>query len=163
MSKRMLTLSGLILLAVMSLSSLAQAQDKPIQLSLLAPIQLVDEGSAITGLRLSLIYGKNTSVTGLDWGLINHTTSGMSSGIQWGLVGLNEGDFKGWQGNFVNITAGSVEGLQWGFFNQANYVNGVQIGFVNSTNTMKGLQIGLLNFIKKGGQFPVFPIVNWSM
>lgn len=163
MLKKILTAPGLALLVIMSLAGVAQAQEKPIQLSLFAPIQLVDEGSAVSGLRLSLIYGKNTNVTGLDWGLINHTTSGLSKGVQWGLVGINEGDFLGWQGNWINITKGNVEGLQWGLFNQANYVNGVQIGLVNTTNTMKGLQIGLLNFIKQGGQFPVFPIVNWSM
>jgi len=28
--------------------------------------------------------------------------------------------------------------------------------------SMKGLQIGLVNIIRQGGQFPVFPIVNWS-
>ena len=145
----------------MSMSVLAQAQS-PIQLSLFPPVQLVDEGSAIQGLRLSLIYGKNTNVTGLDWGLINHTTSGLSKGVQWGLVGYNQGDFLGWQGNFINFTEGNVEGLQWGFFNQGGHVSGLQLGFVNYAHSMKGIQIGLVNIIKQGGQFPVFPIVNWS-
>jgi hypothetical protein len=27
---------------------------------------------------------------------------------------------------------------------------------------LHGVQIGLINIIKTGGQFPVFPIVNWS-
>jgi len=39
----------------------------------------------------------------------------------------------------------------------------LMLGFVNYAETMKGLQIGLINVIRQGGQFPVFPIVNWSL
>ena len=40
--------------------------------------------------------------------------------------------------------------------------HGLQVGVVNYAQSMRGLQIGLVNIIKQGGQFPVFPIVNWS-
>ena len=140
------------------------AQDKPIQLALFNPIQLFDENTSITGLRISLLYGKNATVSGLDWGLVNHTTSGVSKGVQFGLVGLVEADYIGWQDNGVNITKGKFEGLQWGIVNYAGTVSGVQIGLVNyAANMTKGLQIGLVNIIKQGGQFPVFPIVNWAL
>jgi len=139
------------------------AQNKPVQLSLFNPIQLFDENTSITGLRINLIYGKNASVTGIDWGLVNHTTSGVSKGVQFGLVGITEADFTGWQDNGVNITNGKFEGLQWGLVNYAGTVSGVQIGLVNyAANMTKGLQIGLVNIIKQGGQFPVFPIINWA-
>jgi hypothetical protein len=139
------------------------AQDKPVQLALFNPIQIFNENTSITGLRISILYGKNASVSGLDWGLVNHTTSGTSKGVQFGLVSITEANFIGWQSNGVNITKGSFEGLQWGIVNSAGTVSGVQIGLVNyAANMTRGLQIGLVNIIKNGGQFPVFPIVNWA-
>jgi hypothetical protein len=162
MLKKIVTL---IFVAAMVLSiSSAMADDKntPIQLSLISPIQLFPESYSVTGVRLSLIYGRNTSVTGLDWGLVNHTTSGQSTGIQWGIVGLSDANFMGWQDNFVNVVKGDFQGFQSGFVNHANYANGLQFGVVNYARKLKGIQIGLVNIIKQGGQFPVFPIVNWS-
>jgi len=162
MSKKIITLSFALLL-LLSLSSSIEAQEaKPIQLSLFNPIQLVGEGEAVSGIRLSLLYGKNTSVTGLDWGLVNHTTSGLTKGFQLGAVGLVEADFVGFQNNFVNSVKGNCEGFQWGFVNHAQNMNGFQLGIVNYAGTMKGLQIGLVNVIKQNGQFPIFPIINWS-
>lgn len=140
-----------------------KAQGQPIQVSLFNPIQLVGERQAINGLRINFIYGKNTQVTGIDWGLVNHTTSGTTLGWQNSMVGYNEANFTGFQSGGVNITNGRVEGVQWGFVNYGGNVNGVQIGFVNyASNMKKGLQIGLINIIKTGGQFPFFPIVNWA-
>jgi len=101
-------------------------------------------------------------VTGVDLGLFNHCTGGESKGFQYGLVGIVDADFVGWQNNVVNFTRGDFEGLQWGFMNYAGYANGLQLGFFNYAERMKGLQIGLVNIIKQGGQFPVFPIINWS-
>lgn len=138
------------------------AQDKPVQLALVAPLQIFDENTAIRGVRLNLIYGRNISVTGLDWGLVNHTTSGVSKGVQWGCLSLMESDFVGWQNSWVNVTRGDFEGFQWGMFNYANHGNGFQLALVNYAVTLNGLQVGLVNIIRQGGQFPVFPIVNWS-
>lgn len=153
----------IVLFFIMFFVTEISAQDKPVQLALFNPVQVFDENTSITGLRISLIYGKNTQVSGLDWGLINHMTSGVSKGVQFGLVGIVESDFMGWQDNGVNITKGKFEGLQWGIVNYAGTVSGVQIGLVNyAANMTKGLQIGLINIIKQGGQFPFFPIVNWA-
>jgi len=161
-SKKIFSFFAICVLLIISAKEIA-AQDKPIQLSLFNPIQIFNENTSITGLRINLIYGKNASVSGLDWGLVNHTTSGVSKGVQFGFVAIDETDFIGWQANAVNITKGKFEGLQWGFFNSAGTVSGVQIGIVNyAANMTKGLQIGLVNIIKHGGQFPVFPIVNWA-
>jgi hypothetical protein len=144
------------------ISSPIHAEERPIQLSLVTPIQIFPEEDAIAGIRLNLLYGRNVSVTGVDLGLVNHCTGGISKGFQHGLVGLVESDFVGWQNNAVNITRGDFEGLQWGFMNYAGYANGLQLGIVNYAERLKGLQIGFVNIIEKGGQFPVFPIVNWS-
>jgi len=159
--KRILIALVLVLLLV-TVGTNAHAQSKPVQLALFNPIQIFPENTSIAGIRISLIYGKNTSVSGIDWGLVNHTTSGKSLGWQMGLVGMNEANFVGLQSNFINIGNQNVEGVQWGFYNHAGYMNGLQFGFINHAESMKGLQIGLINIIKSGGQFPVFPIVNRS-
>jgi hypothetical protein len=160
--KKNLIVLALVLIMITAVSTSVAAQDKPIQLSLFAPVQLFNENTSITGIRLSLLYGRNTSVTGLDWGLVNHCTGGKSMGVQFGVVGLVDGDFVGLQDNWVNSVKGDFQGFQWGLVNYANHANGLQLGFVNYAVTMKGLQIGLINVIKQGGQFPIFPIVNWS-
>jgi hypothetical protein len=138
------------------------AQSSPIQIALITPIQIVSADNSISGVRLNLIYGRNLSVTGLDLGFINHTTEGLSQGVQWGIVNLVKADFIGWQDATVNWTKGDCEGFQSGFINYAKSMNGFQLGLINYAHNMKGLQIGLLNFIKQEGAFPVFPLVNWS-
>ena len=138
------------------------AQNRPIQIALVTPIQIFPEKYSITGIRLNLLYGTNVSVTGLDVGLVNHTTTGKFKGLQYGLVGLSDSDFAGWQDCVVNVTNGKFEGFQFGWVNYADNMNGFQLGLVNYAKTAKGLQIGLVNIIRQGGQFPVFPIVNWS-
>ena len=153
-----------LLLSLLVISSATVfADDGPIQLALFNPVQIVPEGSSVTAFRFSLLYGKNQSVTGLDLGLVNMSSGGMSKGIQWGAVGVNNGSFIGWQGNWlVSISDGGIEGLQSAIYNSSNHTGGVQIGLLNMTETMNGIQLGLLNFIKQGGFFPFFPIVNWS-
>lgn len=154
----------------------AQETDLPLQLSLFNPVQARPEDTSIFLLRVNLIYGKNVSVKGLDIGIANHCTGGVSKGLQWGIVGFVEGDFIGWQDHFVNMTGGTFTGFQSGFYNdldngeafqlgfinRARTVSGFQLGFINYTESMYGLQIGLINFIQEKDRFPVLPIVNWS-
>lgn len=101
-------------------------------------------------------------MTGIDFGLVNHIGTGGFTGVQWGLVNICYGNFVGFQDALLNFTNSNVEGFQLGWFNKGEYVSGLQIGLVNYAGNMKGLQIGIVNIIKKGSQFPVFPIVNWS-
>lgn len=163
MARKLGSIMALAVVVCALFSIPVQGQEtRPIQLSLVTPIQIFPEEYSITGVRLNLLYGRNASVSGVDWGLINHTTTGESVGWQAGLVGIADADFMGWQDCGVNIVQGRCEGLQWGLVNYANDMSGLQIGFVNYARTMKGLQIGLVNIIRQGGQFPVFPIVNWS-
>lgn len=163
MVKRQCTLLALVFIMCLMMRTSVQAQEtRPIQLSLVTPVQIFSEEYSITGVRLNLLYGRNASVSGLDVGLVNHTTAGESVGLQHGLVGINDADFMGFQDCGVNITSGNFEGFQCGIVNYADYMNGFQLGLVNYVRSAKGLQIGLLNIIRQGGQFPVFPIVNWS-
>ncbi len=154
--------AGVIGVLVLALPVLATAQSKPVNLALFNPVQVFPENTTIGGVRINLIYGKNIEMSGFDWGLVNHVGTGGCTGVQWGLGNICDGNFGGWQSGFINLSNKNVEGFQWGFYNTGDYVNGFQLGFINSAQTMKGLQIGLVNIIKKGGQFPVFPIVNWS-
>jgi hypothetical protein len=154
----------------------ADVEGEPFQLALFNPLQIREESASITALRLNLIYGKNVSVAGLDIGIANHCTGGQSLGLQYGLVGLVEGDFMGWQDNGINITVrgftgfqsgfynhcGQGEGFQLGFVNRATDMRGLQVALVNYTETMYGLQVGLVNIIKQKERLPVFVIVNWS-
>jgi len=162
MTVRSCLLLGLVISMAVLMAAPVFAQNKPIQLALVTPIQIFPEDTPIGGVRLNLLYGRNVKVSGIDLGLVNHTTTGMSVGWQYGLVGVNDADFLGFQDCVVNVTKGRCEGLQWGFVNYTGEMSGLQLGFVNYAVTMKGLQIGLVNIIKQGGQFPVFPIVNWS-
>lgn len=155
-------LSGFVVFISILIAAPAFAQNRPIQLALVTPIQIFPEDTPIGGVRLNLLYGRNVSVSGLDLGLVNHTTTGLSKGWQYGLVGLNDADFLGFQDCAVNVTKGRCEGFQWGVVNYAGEMSGLQLGLVNYAMSMKGLQIGIVNIIKQGGQFPVFPIVNWS-
>jgi len=153
------------------------AQEKPIQLSVFPPIQITAEDQSVSAIRLSLLFGRNANVTGLDWSFIANHTTGDQLGVQFGLGALVEGDFTGWQANAVNLTRGEMHGLQTGFVNVAstgrgvqwagvNYAKqnyrGLQVAIVNYAQSLNGVQVGLINIIKEGGMFPVFPIVNWG-
>jgi hypothetical protein len=147
---------------ILILPNVGSAQSKPINIALFNPIQIFPENNSIVGLRINLIYGKNVSMAGLDWGLINGVGSGGFSGIQLGFANICDGSFVGWQNGLLNITKGNVEGFQCGWYNTGNHVSGFQLGLVNFAESMYGLQIGIINIIRSGGQFPVFPIINWS-
>lgn len=149
-------------LVLVALAAPALAAEKPVNLSLITPISIAKETDSVTAFRFNLLYGKNTSVEVLDLGLVNHTTAGVSKGLQWGIVNIAEADFKGLQMATVNYNEGSFEGVQWGFVNHTLNGDGLQVGFVNYAKKYHGLQIGLINIISQDGFLPVFPFVNWS-
>ena len=162
MKSRIGQLFGALLVAVLVFPSLGTAQTRPINIALFNPIQIFPESNSIEGLRINLIYGKNVSMLGLDWGLVNGVGTGGFTGLQFGLVNICDGNAMGFQGGGLNLVKENVEGLQWGWFNSGGHVSGFQLGLVNYAGSMKGLQIGLINIINTGGFMPVFPIVNWS-
>lgn len=164
------------LFALLVASPLA-AQDSPIQIALFTPLQIVKQEKGVSALRFNFLYSVNKSVKYVDLGVINVTSGGASAGIQFAFAAINKGSFTGWQSSPVSITEGRFEGLQMGFFdsakgggkglqwgaiNTAGSWEGLQVGFVNHAQNLHGVQIGIINIIKTGGQFPVFPIVNWS-
>lgn len=166
----------LILVILVAAPALAQSE-RPIQVSLLNPVQIFSEDESIKGLRLNILYGKNANMTGVDIGFIAGHTTGNGKGVQWNLVNITEGDFLGWQWGAANIvggaftgyqlgwynsTKGPTEGFQWGIVNTAEDMSGFQLGLVNYAKKMYGLQIGLINIISSKDKLPVLPIVNWS-
>ena len=155
----------------------AQEPAKNFELSLFPPVQLRGEDSAIAILRLGL-YNKNVDVRGLDVGVVNHNTGGVSKGLQYGVVGIVEGAFLGWQNNVVvNINEAEFfgvqgfglyneidfgEAFQFGIFNRARDISGFQLGIVNWAENMYGIQIGLINIISGKESLQFLPIVTWS-
>jgi hypothetical protein len=155
----------------------AQTKERPLQISVFAPVQIVKETESIKGVRLNLVYGKNVDVRGLDIDLIVAHNTGLGRCVQWNLVNLVEGGFLGWQAGAVNLTKsgfvglqtglfnrtqGSSEGFQWGWINVSEDFSGVMLAFVNYAENLDGIQIGLINIIKSKDKLPVFPIVNWK-
>jgi len=142
--------------------SFSFADDKIVQIALFNPVQIFPVENSITGVRLNLLYGNNASVTGLDLGLVNRTSEKQSVGVQWGILGLADRGFVGFQANSVNVTHYEFKGVQFGFVNVAEDANGLMIGIVNFAKRMYGIQIGIFNLIGEGGVAPVLPIVNWA-
>lgn len=162
MRTKIIQLFGTLIITILILPSLGNAQSRPVNIALFNPIQIFPEDNSIAGLRINLIYGKNVSMVGLDWGLINGVGSGGFTGLQFGLVNVCDGNVVGFQGGGLNLVDRNVEGFQWGWFNSGDHVSGFQLGLVNNARSMKGIQIGIINIIHTGGFMPVFPIVNWS-
>ena len=162
MAKNHVVLLAFVILVLVIVSAPATAEKRPVQLSLVTPIQIFPEDDAIAGFRFNLLYGRNASITGVDLGLVNHTTTGLSKAWQIGLVGLADSDFVGWQYNTVNVVQAKFKGFQWGMVNYAESAEGFQLGFVNYVENMHGLQIGLVNIIRQNGMLPVFPFFNFS-
>ena len=166
-------------LAVVPRTAAAQ-QEKPINLALVAPIQLVPADQSVTLLRIGG-YARNVDVAFFDLGLVLQT-DGKNEGLQLGFVGLGN-DFSGLQWNVVgSYNTGSLNGMQAGgifnwtdgpetkyvqiasAFNGAQNFEGLQLAFVNYTKYLKGVQLGLINIATEGGLFglPVFPFVNFN-
>jgi len=140
----------------------AAAAEKALNISLFPPIALAKPEDAVTAFRLNLIYGKNVATKIVDLGLVNHTTTGVASGLQWGAINITEGQLSGIQIAALNLDKGTTKGLQWGGVNYAKSGGGLQLAVINYAEEMDGLQIGAVNIIKKGGAFPVMIIANWG-
>ena len=160
MMKRILALSAMCLLLG---TGLAHADTKPIQLALWDTIQLVPAEDSIKGLRLE-IYGVNDNVMGLSLGFA-HKSTGNTSGAEFGLVSITEGEFHGWQGSWIySSSKGKVIGLQGGIVSMAGAdFTGLQGGFLSVTEgNFKGLQGGLVAITKGNYSGWQHGFVNWT-
>lgn len=144
----------------------------------------------VSGLRLSVLYGKNQSQRGIDFGVLSMSetsklsglalvaglgkvTGEMSSGVALSAVNWHTGRDSGVNGAFVNIVNDTQRAFNVGFVNVAQGATKVdlggfnmsrtstaQIGFLNVTDRLEGFQFGFLN-LAKNGFLPIFPVINF--
>jgi hypothetical protein len=155
--KKLMTISTF---AVAALVMAPSAQADHLQLSLIPDVQLVDKSDDVTLLRLA-IAGQNKNVTGIDFGLIA-LTDGDFKGIGLDLVHHVKGDVHGAQLAAWNHAGGKASCLQWGYVNTATDLSGIQLGLINHTDNNSLLQIGAVNIgnCSKGGWQVGFINVN---
>jgi hypothetical protein len=164
-------------------AALAESHDAsesvaPVQLSFWGPLQVYDESSSVSGVRLALLSGTNQDVTGLDLLGIASLTRGDQKGLQIGLYNEVNGDLAGWQlGGFAGEVDGRARGLQTAAvynragdavgtqfavgMNRTESMRGLQISLVNWTDDLEGVQIGLIN-IHRNGWLPFLPFFNFG-
>jgi hypothetical protein len=123
----------------------------PLKISLWPSVQLVSQDSSICGGRLSLVWGKNTAVRGIDIGIVNgvesikdiqpdglNMVSGRDKTESWGLeiAGLNyarDTKYTGIQIGLANIELNTVmNGLQVSLLNYAEEANGIQLAIIGN-------------------------------
>jgi hypothetical protein len=144
----------------------------------------------VSGMRLSLLHGKNQSISGLDFGLLSLAETSRLSGLALvaGVSKVNDEMSGGAAFSLVNYHTGRDSGVNAAFINLLNEAGGAfnigfvtiakgetmvdlggfvmsnsstaQIGFVNITKNIKSFQIGFLN-IAENGFMPVFPFFNF--
>ena len=136
----------------------------PFGFSVINPIQIPWDDMDVYGLRLSVLYGRNEDVYGLDlgglvsvadgdlWGLefsgLVNSVGSSSGALQFaGLVNHSAGDFSGWQtAAIANAVGGSMAGIQIACVNLADELGGLQLGVYNQAGRASGLQIGVINY-----------------
>ncbi|NIP61013.1 MAG: hypothetical protein GWM92_00445 [Gemmatimonadetes bacterium] len=189
MNSRPVFAAALLAVVLLPLSIRAQ-ESRPFQLALVTPAQIFPDETEITGLRLSILYGRNAGMVGADVGLVTHTT-GDATAVQWAGVNIVGGDATGWQqslvnynkqdfrglgqavvnytageltgihGGVVNYAAGDVSGLHGGVVNVAGgALEGVQWGLYNQSQMTRGFQLGLVNFTRGAGSLLQIGLVN---
>jgi hypothetical protein len=160
-----------LLLASLFLTALsANAGVTPIGIAIMPPVELPPQDFTVVGARVSVIYGENYNVYGLDLGAIGNVTDQNFVGIGVsGVFNYNKGQttILGLQAAGianVNVNKATIVGLQVAAFNSnqaessivgldlglVNYapfthIVGVQAGLYNRAHVVTGFQIGLVN------------------
>lgn len=157
-------------IAVFSLSK-AEAALSPLALNILPPLQFPPDDFNVTGLRFSLLYGRQRAVNALDIGVLGNITTQNFTGLavaggfnytqgQTTILGLQlagvtniniqKTNVIGFQVATImnrNDAASSVVGVQLALVNLADHtdVYGFQLGLYNRALSVYGFQIGLVN------------------
>jgi hypothetical protein len=184
----MLRLTFLILAtSVFFAADVALAESASGQIALVAR---APDNPNVDGIRLSIIYGKNSMMSGLDLGFfsmsesrslsgaafvfgVHRLTGGMDGGAAFSLVNLHKGNDSGLNAAFVNMVDSAEGAVELGFVNIASGRTMVdigalnvagqstaQFGFINVAKKIDGLQIGFIN-VAENGFFKVFPFFNF--
>jgi hypothetical protein len=150
--------------------TVVQAGVSPLGLSIIPPVEIPPTDFTIVGARLSVIYGENYNVYGVDLGAIGNITDQNFVGIGVsGVFNLNKGEstilglqaagianinvnkatIVGLQVAAVNSdqAESSIVGLDLGLVNYApfTHIMGAQVGVYNRAHVVSGFQIGLIN------------------
>ena len=164
----------------------------PFAFSLFPPAEMPSKDWDVAFLRINVFVGRHRSMYGFDVGSFGNETIGEFVGVQSagfynrigysggalqfaGIMNRSERDFVGLQSALVNITDGTMsglqlglvnrsvrlQGLQLGLFNIVEAGSGVQIGFWNSAQSLEGLQIGLGNY-NADSTMPFLPVINFA-
>jgi uncharacterized protein YjbI with pentapeptide repeats len=164
MKKSLFIFLGLTML----FTGIARAEERPVNLALVDPVQIVDSTNDIKGFRLNLLYGKNQFFTGLDLGIgVGHSqkdfggvglhyggnfVQGNAKGLQLAnIINLDMGDFTGVQFAGANYTQGNTKALQLGYasITQGNF-SGAAIGGANIVNQNgKGFKLAIFNLVSQ--------------
>jgi hypothetical protein len=118
----------------------------PVQLSLWDSVQVIDPERSIHGLRLTLPYGRNWDVQGVDIGIVNRVNHDLS-GLQLSVAGFVDGQMKGLQYNWLISSVGAE-------------AQGAQFGIVNRVGSLQGVQFGAVNYARDGASGAGFAAVN---
>ena len=186
----MLRLAFLILFlstSVLFAATIAVAEPATGQIAL---VGRAPDNPDVDGVRLSIIYGKNSSMSGLDLGFfsmseseelsgvafvfgVHRLTAGMDGAAAFSLVNLHRGNDSGLNAAFLNMLDSAESAVNLGFLNIASGETMVdvgalnladestaQLGFINVTNRLKGFQLGFIN-VADNGFLKVFPFFNF--
>lgn len=136
-----------ILLGMLFLTSTMLFAEAQFQLGL--PGTNLPADQTIKGVRLNLLYGKNTNMTGLDINILALGETDNFKGVQlspfWGANKVNN-SFRGVGLGIGNIHLGESTGAILGFANYTTNFNGLQLGFVNFNQVKSIINIGAVNF-----------------
>lgn len=114
--------------------------------------------AAVTGVQLDLLFAQTQyELNGVSMAWVISMANEVR-GAQFAMITKSE-IMQGAQLGLVNMSRQDLTGVQFGFFNQAEYVKGLQLGFVNYAKNIDGLQVGIVN-IAENGWFPAMVIAN---
>jgi hypothetical protein len=162
---------ALTLLLTFGICRNASAAASPLSVSVFPPVEFPPNDFAVTGARVSLLWGSHRNMYGLDVGVLGNITEqtftglGVSGifnathgtttilGLQLaGLTNINTNKTRvyGLQaalGMNYNTAESSIAGLQLALANWSPFtrVYGFQFGIYNKARSVYGLQIGLVN------------------
>jgi hypothetical protein len=155
MKKIKVLLGMLILLSTVTFAT-------PAQLGL--PGTNLPQDETVNGIRLNLLWGKNTNMKGLDLSILALSQTKNLHGVQFGLflptatyveesfngisvlqwANVHTGKSQGFISGFVNYTK-DMTGAQFALVNISTKVNGIQTAFVNVNLEKSGINYGFVN------------------
>jgi hypothetical protein len=160
-----------LVVASIFVSLSAQAGISPLGLSIVPPVEIPPSDFSIVGARVSVIYGENLNMYGVDLGVVGNVTDqnfvgiGLAGGFNYDkgtttAIGLQVAGLANIDVNKANIfgaqiaallnsdqAESTIVGLDLALVNYAPFttIYGFQLGAYNRAHVVNGFQIGLVN------------------